>query len=97
MHIQNGYQDSAAGGSSNPMGVPDAESLQAFLASLGDLGDLGLGGEGGEGQEDLTGLLDTMMSQLVSKEVLYHPMNELATAVSESPRSLCLHRLSLFT
>lgn len=76
------------------MGVPDAESLQALLASLGDLG---LDGEGDEGQADLAGILDTMMSQLVSKEVLYDPLKELSTAVSKPSIFLCLYRLTLFT
>jgi peroxin-19 len=39
-------------------------------------------GEGGEGDEDLQGILETMMSQLMSKEVLYEPLKELHDKVS---------------
>jgi len=44
------------------------------------LGDLGLG-EGGENEEELAGFLETMMGQLMSKEVLYEPLKELAAGV----------------
>jgi hypothetical protein len=41
-----------------------------MLAQLGAAGD-------GESEEELHGLLETMMSQLMSKEVLYEPLKEL--------------------
>lgn len=50
--------------------------LAALLAKLG---------EGGDGDEDeLGGLLDGMMSQLMTKEVLEEPMAELAAKVSNT-------------
>ncbi|WVQ96643.1 hypothetical protein IAU59_003748 [Kwoniella sp. CBS 9459] len=65
-------------------GQPDLASL---LASLGgdpdllknlDLGDIG--GEGDEGDDgDLADVLEGMMSQLMTKEVLEEPMTELAS------------------
>lgn len=45
--------------------------MDSLLAELGKMG------EGGEGDEDLQGILETMMSQLMSKEVLYEPLKEL--------------------
>ncbi|OBZ78334.1 Peroxisome biogenesis protein 19-1 [Grifola frondosa] len=48
-----------------------AESLEALLSQLsGELGE-------GESEEELHTLLDSMMSQLMSKEVLYEPLKEL--------------------
>ncbi|RDB16460.1 Peroxisomal biogenesis factor 19 [Hypsizygus marmoreus] len=65
-----------------PPGAPSSlagatpESLDALLASLGDLG---LGdGDGPENEEELAGLLENMMGQLMSREVLYEPLKELA-------------------
>ena len=49
-----------------------------MLASLG--GEGGLEGLGGD--DDLGGLLDGMMAQLMTKEVLEEPMSELASKVS---------------
>ncbi|KAL4251144.1 Pex19 protein [Abortiporus biennis] len=34
-------------------------------------------GEGGESEEELTGILESMMTQLMSKDVLYEPLKEL--------------------
>ncbi|KAF8066549.1 Pex19 protein family-domain-containing protein [Lyophyllum atratum] len=57
-------------GSANP------DSLEALLSSLGSLG---LGeGEGPEDEAELAGLLENMMGQLMSKEVLQEPLKELA-------------------
>jgi len=41
------------------------------------LSELGKMGEGGEGDDELQGILETMMSQLMSKDVLYEPLKEL--------------------
>jgi len=49
---------------------PNADSLEALLAQFGAGGD-------GESEEELHGLLETMMGQLMSKEVLYEPLKEL--------------------
>ena len=54
--------------------MPD---LAALLAKLGQEGGLGDGDE-----DDLGGLLDGMMSSLMTKEVLEEPMSELASKVS---------------
>lgn len=54
--------------SSDGGGNPD---LEALLSSLGNVG-----GEG-EDENELQGLLETMMSQLMSKEVLYEPLKEM--------------------
>ncbi|KAG9050512.1 Peroxisome chaperone and import receptor [Tulasnella sp. UAMH 9824] len=49
------------------------DPLQALLSQLGDMGDLGdLGGA-----EDVQGLLENMMAQLLSKDLLYEPLKEL--------------------
>ncbi|KAF6741947.1 peroxin19 Pex19p [Ephemerocybe angulata] len=58
----------------------DPNSMEELLKSLGDLGlgDLGLdGGEGGDDSE-LAGFLESMMGQLMSKDILYDPLKELA-------------------
>ncbi|KAF4609546.1 hypothetical protein D9613_012315 [Agrocybe pediades] len=52
----------------------DPESLEDLLKSLGDLGL----GAGGEDEQELAGFLENMMGQLMSKEVLYEPLKELA-------------------
>ncbi|KJA18282.1 hypothetical protein HYPSUDRAFT_45460 [Hypholoma sublateritium FD-334 SS-4] len=62
------------GSGAPPGGAPSAESLDAILQSLGDLGL----GEGGDEDAELAGFLETMMGQLMSKEVLYEPLKELA-------------------
>ncbi|KAJ7115527.1 Pex19 protein family-domain-containing protein [Mycena crocata] len=70
---EEGLQDA-----STAAGNPGPESLEALL---GQLRDLGLGGEGGEGEPDeaeLAGFLENMMGELMSKEVLYEPLTELA-------------------
>lgn len=59
--------DQSAGGTDS--------SLTALLSSLGDLE--GLGGEGSESGEELQGMLESMMTQLMSKEVIYEPLKEL--------------------
>ncbi|KAF8964821.1 Pex19 protein family-domain-containing protein [Flammula alnicola] len=59
---------SGAGSAANP------ESLEALLQSLGDLGL----GEGGDDETELAGFLENMMGQLMSKDVLYEPLKELA-------------------
>ena len=53
------------------------DPLDALLAQLGD------GGE--ETEEQIQGLLESMMAQLMSKDVLYEPLKELHEKVSTSP------------
>lgn len=69
----------SAGASANQ----NPESMEALLQSLGDLGL----GEGGENEAELAGFLESMMGQLMSKEVLYEPLKELAAGVRSH---LCL-------
>ena len=76
-----GSAGAGAGANQNP------ESIEALLQSLGDLGL----GEGGEDEAELAGFLESMMGQLMSKEVLYEPLKELAAGV-------CSHlRLSILS
>ncbi|KAK7029745.1 Pex19 protein family-domain-containing protein [Favolaschia claudopus] len=64
--------DSAASGS-----APAPDSLEALLAQLNELG-----GEGDAGlptdETELAGFLENMMGELMSKDVLYEPLTELA-------------------
>ncbi|KAJ7619405.1 Pex19 protein family-domain-containing protein [Roridomyces roridus] len=54
---------------------PGADTLEALLAQLKDLGD---GSDLPASESDLAGFLENMMSELMSKEVLYEPLTELA-------------------
>lgn len=45
------------------------DAFEKLLAALGE--------NGGESEEELQGMLETMMSQLMSKDVLYEPLKEL--------------------
>ncbi|RXW17355.1 hypothetical protein EST38_g8504 [Candolleomyces aberdarensis] len=58
------------------------EEMEAMLKSLKDLGlgDLGgLDGSGeGESEAELAGFLESMMGQLMNKDILYDPLKELA-------------------
>ncbi|KAJ3772949.1 Pex19 protein family-domain-containing protein [Lentinula raphanica] len=70
----NGSQNASSSASSeNP------ETLQGLLNSLKDLGldDLGASGEGEEDEAELASFLESMMGQLMSKDVLYDPLKEL--------------------
>ena len=62
------------------------DSLEGLLSSLGDLKL----DEDSEGGENLESMLETMMSQLMSKEILYEPLKELDTKVGRwLPNLLC--------
>uniref|UniRef100_D8QJR5 Pex19-domain-containing protein n=1 Tax=Schizophyllum commune (strain H4-8 / FGSC 9210) TaxID=578458 RepID=D8QJR5_SCHCM len=63
--------NSSASGGAGPSSA-DVDSLEALLKSL-DLDNLPDGDE----EKELTGFLESMMSSLMSKEVLYEPMKEL--------------------
>ncbi|KAJ3810401.1 Pex19 protein family-domain-containing protein [Lentinula aff. lateritia] len=69
--------DSSNSSSSTSTGKP--ESLQGLLNSLKDLGldDLGADGDGVEDEAELASFLESMMGQLMSKDVLYEPVKEL--------------------
>lgn len=51
-----------------------ADPLEALLSQLGDLGE-------GDDEEELQGVLEAMMGQLMGKEVLYEPLKELSDKV----------------
>lgn len=50
------------------------DPLAAMMAQMAGLGDLG-------GEEGLAGMLDEVMAQLMSRELLYEPLKELAEKV----------------
>ncbi|KIJ58172.1 hypothetical protein HYDPIDRAFT_119857 [Hydnomerulius pinastri MD-312] len=52
-----------------------ADTLESLLSQFEGLGDLG---GGAESEEDLQGVLEAMMGQLMGKEVLYEPLKELS-------------------
>ena len=56
--------------------------MEALLSSLGNVGS------DGEAEEGLQGLLETMMSQLMSKEVLYEPLKEMHEKVCKPSNSV---------
>ena len=79
----------SAGSATSPAGgksPTDDASLAALLAQLGS-DPSALDGLG-EGDDELGGLLDGMMAQLMTREVLEEPMAELASKVSRSQSSL---------
>ncbi|KAJ3482703.1 hypothetical protein NLI96_g6799 [Meripilus lineatus] len=49
-------------------GSAGSDPLEALLSQLG---------EGGESEDELQGILESMMSQLMSKDILYEPLKEL--------------------
>lgn len=51
------------------------DPLEALLSQLGD---------GEESEEQIQGLLESMMAQLMSKDVLYEPLKELGDKVRDS-------------
>lgn len=59
-------------------GSQGGDSLAQLLASLGDMGE---GGAGGQSEEELQEMLEGMMAQLMSKEILYEPLKELGEKV----------------
>lgn len=74
--------------SSDVGGNPD---LEAFLSSLDNVeGD-------GETEEGLQGFLETMMSQLMSKEVLYEPLKEMHGKVCKFINSIHQSTLTMWT
>ena len=58
-------------------GPSDPAELAKLLASLGNDSNLDL-----DGDDELTGILDGMMGQLMTREVLEEPLSELASKVS---------------
>ncbi|KDR85803.1 hypothetical protein GALMADRAFT_234894 [Galerina marginata CBS 339.88] len=75
MHKLKESESKLQGGSGDGSGLPsDPEALEALLKSLGDMGL----GEGQEDEKELAGFLENTMGQLMSKEVLYEPLKELA-------------------
>ena len=58
------------------------DPLAALMAQMEALGGPGAAGLGGGDDENLPELLDGLMDQLMSKEMLYEPITELRTKVS---------------
>jgi len=56
-------------------GSNEADSLAQLLKSLGEMGE----GAEGDGAEGLQGMIEGMMGQLMGKEILYEPLQELDT------------------
>ena len=63
------------GGAGGPDGMPNMEDLMKMLAA----GEGGEGGDGagGAGEEGLAKMLETMMDELMSKAVLFEPLQEM--------------------
>jgi peroxin-19 len=78
MESLNSAGDKPAAGAGGPS---DPADLAKLLASLGNNPDLDL-----EGDDELSGILDGMMGQLMTREVLEEPMSELASKVSHWSR-----------
>ncbi|KAK0553792.1 Peroxisome chaperone and import receptor [Tilletia horrida] len=54
-------------------GMPSDEELARLFEALGS----GAGGQGGEGEPELAKMLENMMGELLSKDILYEPLKEL--------------------
>lgn len=67
----------SSGGGGGGGGPSDPAELAKLLASLGNDPNLDL-----EGDDDLSGILDGMMGQLMTREVLEEPLSELASKVN---------------
>lgn len=57
-------------------------NLEELIASFSNLGP------GAENEEELSGFLENMMKQLLSKEVLYEPLKELSDKVRIAYKAL---------
>ena len=71
---------SAGKGKGGLPGVDPDDPLAALMAQMEAL-SAGEGGDGEDGDGDLPGLLDGLMDQLMSKELLYDPIKELKVNV----------------
>ena len=71
---ESGLKSSGSGASGG------GDDFEALLSQLGELGDLP--GDGADGEEHIEGVLEAMMGQLMSKDVLYEPLKELQDKVS---------------
>ncbi|KAE8229650.1 hypothetical protein CF326_g5376 [Tilletia indica] len=62
---------SGPSGGADGLGMPSEEELAKIFSALG-------GAEGGgEGEPELAGMLESMMGELLSKDILYEPLKEL--------------------
>ncbi|KAG6866993.1 hypothetical protein C0991_003909 [Blastosporella zonata] len=68
---ESALKDSTSKSSTSAGGLPN--DLEALLASMGD----------GENDDEIAGLFDTMMAELMSKQVLYEPIKELSEKYPE--------------
>ncbi|KAF9238220.1 Pex19 protein [Melanogaster broomeanus] len=67
----NKLKESESGLKTSPAGADTFESLLSQLEGMGDLN------EAPESEEQLQGVLEAMMGQLMSKDILYEPLKEL--------------------
>lgn len=79
----NSGNNAGGAGGANPFGDFSDEDMAKLLA--------GLGGEGGmpEGEEGMANMLEKMMGELMSKEVLHEPLKELRDKVSTRHAQYC--------
>lgn len=70
-------------------GGGDSAGMAAMLAQLAGMPGGAGGLEGLDSDEGLQGMLDDMMKQLMSREMLYEPLKELADKVRRASRGLC--------
>lgn len=81
-------RESDASASSSTGGAGDGLDLEKLMAALGN-------GEGPEGEEGIAKMLESMMGELMSRDVLYEPLKELKEKVRVvCPPSLLPHRLT---
>jgi peroxin-19 len=59
-------------------GDPEAAMLQQLIKGLGELGSGGLGSDSGGGGINADAMIDGMMEQLMSKDLMYEPMKQVA-------------------
>ncbi|GAA5865345.1 hypothetical protein JCM3774_004945 [Rhodotorula dairenensis] len=84
----------AASSSGAGAGMGDSAGMAAMLAQLAGMPGGAAGLEGLDSDEGLQGMLDDMMKQLMSREMLYEPLKELA---DKYPAYLSAHSTSLAT
>ena len=79
----NRLRESESGLQSSDPPASGEDNLQSLLSQLEGLGDIA--GEGGE-EKEIQGVLEAMMGQLMSKDVLYEPLKELHDKASALAR-----------
>lgn len=80
-----------AGDAQSTEGLAESET-DAFLAEMLKQLDVAGGGEGVGGEMGMAKLLEGVMEQLMSKELLYEPMKDLNEKVSPRTTTMCSMR-----